>query len=77
MAVDVVLLEPRGPDGAPTGPGAMAQRIGARDDPGKGVAEAVGKGLPSTAVGRRISARVGLILARVDETAAPRETRRR
>lgn len=77
MAVDVVLLEPLGPDGAPFGPGSLAWRIGARDDPGKGVAEAVGKGLPSTAVGRRISARVGLILARVDETAAPRETRRR
>ena len=54
-----------------------ARRIGARDDPGKGVAEAVGKGLPPTAVGRRISARVGLILARVDEKAPPRETRRR
>jgi len=77
MAVDVVLLEPRGPDGAPTGPGATARRIGARDDPGKGVAEAVGKGLPPTAAGRRISARVGLILARGDEKAAPRETRRR
>lgn len=75
MAADVVLLEPNRPGGALPGPGFSAGSFNARADPMDGVAGAVGKGLPSTAAGRRETARVGLILARGDGEPAPRGTR--
>lgn len=72
MAADVVLLEPSCPGGAPPGLRPRASTGNARAGPLGGAVGAGVGGLPSTADGRRMTAHVGLILARADGEPAPR-----
>src|ERR1700712_1608299 len=73
MAADVALLRPSCPGGASPGPRAILGNV--RAGLVTEAVGAVGKGLPSTAVRRRSSARLGLNLARRKGEPARRRTR--